>query len=157
MQGDLQILAKESDSILIDFQMLIRRIGIDTQSMEIAVMHTPHIEPKSNTKVTKTNSSYQNAQKNFFLKNCFTKHAASRMQQRGISSIAVDLLFEFGTSLYHKGAEVMYFNHRSFTKLKENHHFKPQFLEKIKSNYLVYAGGYIITVGHHISRFKRDC
>ena len=89
--------------------------------------------------------------------NLFTKHASSRMQQRGISELATELLFEFGTTIYHGGAGVCYFNHRCINKLTKSNKCKPQLIEKVKDNYLVLGNGNVVTVGHHFYRFKRDC
>jgi len=91
------------------------------------------------------------------MNNLFTKHAESRMQQRGINERAINLLFEFGATMFHRGAEVFYFNEKSLKKLNKSQKCKPQLFEKVKDNYLVFGNGCIVTVGHHFSRFRRDC
>lgn len=91
------------------------------------------------------------------MNNIFSRHASTRMQQRGISKTAIELLFEFGITMCHRGAEIIYFNRRSLNKLIKSQKCKPQFVDKVKDNYLIIGNGNVVTVGHHFYRFKRDC
>ncbi len=81
--------------------------------------------------------------------NLLTKHASSRMQQRGISELAIELLFEFGYTMYHRGTEVFFFKRRSLKRLIKSKKCNQQFAEKVKDNHLVLGNGCVGTVGHH--------
>ena len=50
----------------------------------------------------------------------FSQHAITRMQQRGISGEAVELLLDYGRSSYHKGSEVVYLDRRSRSALLQS-------------------------------------
>ena len=85
-----------------------------------------------------------------------SKHAKVRMQQRGISRLAIDWLAAYGEVDHQRGAEVFYFNRRARQALardvgrrllKRN--------EKALNTYMVCAEGQIATVGHRYQRIVR--
>ena len=86
----------------------------------------------------------------------FSQHAITRMQQRGISDEAVELLLDYGSSSYHKGSEVVYFDRRSRSALLQSGALSRAQCERISHHYLVLGDGMVVTVGHRYRHFKRD-
>ena len=43
----------------------------------------------------------------------YSRHAQQRMQQRGISSQAVEWLLDFGHADYHRGREIFFWSRKS--------------------------------------------
>lgn len=84
-----------------------------------------------------------------------SRHAAVRMQQRGISESVVNLLLQFGSRRYdHQGAQVVFFDHRAKRRCY-NAHGKEALrqIEQYSDVYLVNAlGGALITIGHRSKR-----
>jgi hypothetical protein len=84
-----------------------------------------------------------------------TKHAAIRMQQRGINEQTLDYLVRYGSRMHdNRGCLIVFFNKHSRKHLTE---FQNAYLPKpIKSQMDAYAvvsiDGKVLTVGH---RFKR--
>lgn len=86
----------------------------------------------------------------------FTHHAEARMQQRGISQHAVDVLMTYGEYRRHRGAEVCYLTRQSRTRMLKDLG-KQAFLklEKVLDAYLVVSDdGDVITAGHRHHRLK---
>lgn len=86
----------------------------------------------------------------------YSQHAALRMQQRGISEQIVEHLLAFGRTSYHKGREVVYFDHRTLSRLQRVGEVCPQICQKLRRHYLVLQDGDVVTVGHRTVHFKRD-
>ena len=86
----------------------------------------------------------------------FSQHAITRMQQRGISGEAVELLLDYGRSSYHKGSEVVYLDRRSRSALLQSGALIHAQCDRIRNHYLVLGDGLVITVGHKYRHFKRD-
>ncbi len=85
-----------------------------------------------------------------------SKHACIRMQQRGISSLAVDRLAAYGQVDHQRGAELFYFNKKSREALKRdlgNHRLRGH--AKTLNAYMVSTGDRIATVGHRYQRVVR--
>jgi hypothetical protein len=89
----------------------------------------------------------------------FTHHAQSRLQQRGIPTVVVDYLEEFGTIVRCNGADRAIFDKAAQKRLRRHlggqrglDHF-----EKWMDVYAVYSdGGDIITVAHQTKRHHRN-
>ena len=86
----------------------------------------------------------------------FTQHALARMQQRGISHQAVELLLNYGRASYHRGMEILFFDRQAKKALQDLSAQSGCLWEKIRDNYLVLKNGTVITVGHKHVHFKRD-
>lgn len=86
----------------------------------------------------------------------FSQHATTRMQQRGISPQAVELLLAYGRSSYHRGREVLFFDSQARRALQHSAELEGHQWERICRNYLVLEGGTVLTVGHKTCHFKRD-
>lgn len=82
-----------------------------------------------------------------------TKHAAVRIQQRGIPPLVVDLLLQFGQREHdHHGAEIYYFDKSSRNRIKKYSWDIIGKLSEHLQSYAVLADGNIITVG---TRYKK--
>ena len=86
----------------------------------------------------------------------FSQHAITRMQQRGVSGEAIELLLNYGRSSYHKGSEVVYLDRRSRSALLQSGALSHAQCDRISNHYLVLGDGLVITVGHKYRHFKRD-
>ncbi len=76
----------------------------------------------------------------------FTDHARARMQQRGISAAAIDLLLSYGrSSPADRGAEIVFFD----KSVRE-----AQRLSRIYA--ILGADGRVLTVGHRFRRIPRS-
>ena len=79
-----------------------------------------------------------------------THHAASRMQQRSISELEVELLLRYGREKYQSdGVVVTYFDHRSFKRVERDVMRISKSLGKLRQKYLVTKDSQVlITAGH---------
>lgn len=87
-----------------------------------------------------------------------THHAATRMQQRSISPLMVDLLLEFGSSQpAGDGTSKLFFDKRSRRKLQ---HYVGSMANRLEEQMNIYAvvghDQRIITVGHRYKRILRE-
>ncbi len=79
----------------------------------------------------------------------YTKHAKTRMQQRGIDPLVVDLLLQYGVEQHdNKGGVRRFFNKMSRKELRRSiGRMTYRKLEHYWDAYLIEAGGQIVTVG----------
>ena len=86
-----------------------------------------------------------------------SQHAESRMQQRNIPPLVLDLLMEFGASEPSgDGTSKLFFNKPSKRKLKVYAGPLAEVLEPHLDVYAVVAGDIkVITVGHRYERIRR--
>jgi len=84
----------------------------------------------------------------------FTSHAIQRMQQRGVTGAMIDLVLDYGSVDYHRGAEVISITKHDWEKICRDRPCPLQMLDKLRNCYLVFADGYIVTVGHRTTHFK---
>ena len=85
-----------------------------------------------------------------------SKHAKTRMQQRGIPRLVVDWLAAYGEVDHQRGAEVFYFTQRARKALRRD--VGRRLLrrhEKALDAYMVCTEGQIATVGHLYQRVVR--
>lgn len=83
-------------------------------------------------------------------------HVENRMQQRGIPTVFIDWLEQYGTIEPQNGAELIYFNHRSLKRLASYTGGISNKIDKLKSIYLVRGNnGKIITTGYRDESIKR--
>ncbi|MCH8323252.1 MAG: hypothetical protein IIB64_09300 [Proteobacteria bacterium] len=87
----------------------------------------------------------------------YSNHALKRQQQRNIPPIIVKWLFDFGTSIRHQGAEVLYFDHQSIRNLKKytGKAFYNKIREFTNSYAVVSDDGTIITLGRKFKHFRK--
>lgn len=82
-----------------------------------------------------------------------TAHASTRCKQRGIPPLVVDLLLQFGRREHdHRGAEIVFFDHRSKRRIEGYAGGLISKLSEHLNTFAVISDGEIITVGN---RFKR--
>lgn len=87
-----------------------------------------------------------------------TQHAAVRMQQRGITSTALESLLDYGSVAYdHRGATIIYFDKKARTRLLKNGgRARYRVMEKKLNAYAVVGtDGAVVTVGHRDRRISR--
>jgi hypothetical protein len=87
----------------------------------------------------------------------FTEHARARMQQRGISPAAIEILLSYGRSSHdHRGCEVVYFDKPARQRLAKYNPVAAREAERFTRAYAVLgSNGVVVTVGHRYRRFKR--
>jgi hypothetical protein len=89
---------------------------------------------------------------------CLTRHAADRLQKRGIPPIVVELLDRFGAAERCGEAERLYFDRRSEKRMREflGGARSMRVVEPWLNTYAVISDdGAVITVGHRQHRFRR--
>jgi hypothetical protein len=88
----------------------------------------------------------------------FSHHARVRMQQRGISSAALDCLLEYGSEAHdHDGAVTVFFDKAARRRLARADSDKRKELDQLRRLYAVLGGnGEIVTVGHRFRRINRS-
>lgn len=87
-----------------------------------------------------------------------TSHARARMQQRGISPVALELLLEYGREAHdHRGCRIVRFDKRSrhyVLRALGRERFRQ--LERHLDAYAVIAADdAVVTVGHRVARLPR--
>lgn len=88
-----------------------------------------------------------------------TTHARVRLCQRGIPGEVVECLLDFGHEEHdhHRGAVVVYFDHRSRKRLQRV--VGPDAYRRLEPHFDAYAvlggDGSVITVGHRTRRINR--
>jgi len=85
-----------------------------------------------------------------------TDHAQVRMQQRAIPPLMIELLYLYGREQQQNGSTMLFLDKRARDKAKQALQDVKQRFDKLCDAYLVQAegDGTVITVGHHIKRFK---
>jgi hypothetical protein len=84
-----------------------------------------------------------------------TSHAKVRSQQRGIPSVAIEMLMDYGAVRHdHRGAEVIYFNKQARERIRRAETGIP--MKEIEPFLGIYAvlksDGAVVTVGHRTRR-----
>lgn len=87
----------------------------------------------------------------------YSHHAEIRMQQRGIPSLVLDLLHQYGRSEHSAGAQILYFDKRGLNKAKRQIQQLVASLDKLETIYCVESlEGDVITAGHRTRPIRRD-
>lgn len=88
----------------------------------------------------------------------FTDHARARMQQRGISAAAIDLLLSYGrSSPAHRGAEIVFFDKSARGLLAKRDPAAAREAARLSRTYAILgADGAVVTVGHRTRRIPRS-
>ena len=86
-----------------------------------------------------------------------TRHARSRMQQRGIAPALVDRVLRYGREVHdHHGAVVMMFDRASRARMARDGESDGVPVERLRGVYVVVStDGTIRTVGHRTRRLRR--
>ena len=87
-----------------------------------------------------------------------TQHARTRMQQRGIAAVAVDLLMDYGREAHdHRGCRILCFDKRSRRRVARE--LKAELFRRVERYLGTYAvlaeDGAVVTVGHRVTRLPR--
>jgi hypothetical protein len=87
-----------------------------------------------------------------------TSHARARMQQRGISSAALDALLDFGrVARAGRGRELVFFDRKARDRLARAKALAAGEATRVCNSYAIVASdGTVITVGHRFRRVQRD-
>jgi hypothetical protein len=86
-----------------------------------------------------------------------TGHARTRMQQRGISAAAIDVLLNYGRSSHdHQGCELVYFDKAARARLARHNPAAAREAQRLCRTYAVVGSdGAVVTVGHRYRRISR--
>jgi hypothetical protein len=86
-----------------------------------------------------------------------TKHAQTRMQQRNIPPLMIDVLYRYGREQSQDGATLLYLDERGRVHAREALMEIARRFDKLGSTYLIESsnGGGLVTVGHRCRRIKR--
>ena len=87
-----------------------------------------------------------------------TRHAQSRMQQRGISAASLDALLEFGRVQYAGGGrDIVFFDKKARAQLVRAGVLPGSEADRACKSYAILeSDGAVITVGHRYRRVTRD-
>ena len=93
-----------------------------------------------------------------FLRASLSAHARRRMQQRGISTAALDALLDFGRSIRAgRGRELVFFDRRARERLARESVLAAGEATRVTNSYaIVGSDGTVVTVGHRFRRVPRD-
>lgn len=85
-----------------------------------------------------------------------TRHASIRQQQRGIPSLLVDLLLDFGSSEpAGEGTSMLFFDKQAKRRLNSYAGPLAKILEEHLDVYVIISDQTIITTGHRYERVRR--
>jgi len=85
-----------------------------------------------------------------------TRHASIRQQQRGIPSLLVDLLLDFGSSApAGEGASMLFFDKRAKRRLDSYAGPLAKFLKDHLDVYAIVSDQTVVTTGHRYERVRR--
>ena len=101
--------------------------------------------------------SVQGPQAGAFAKDWLTTHARARMQQRGISASALDVLLDFGrVTRAGRGRELVFFDRKARERLADAKALAAGEADRVCNSYAIVASdGKVITVGHRFRRIPR--
>jgi len=85
-----------------------------------------------------------------------SQHAVVRMQQRGIQQHDVEVLLQYGRTVFHRGRDMVSFDRQSWQALLDSQVVSPSCCDRLRNQYLVVDGSEIVTVAHRTRHFKRD-
>ena len=87
-----------------------------------------------------------------------SRHARTRMQQRGISAATVDALLDFGRPARAGGGrDIVFFDKRARERLARAGVIPPSEADRVCKSYaIVESDGAVITVGHRYRRILRS-
>lgn len=88
-----------------------------------------------------------------------TEHAATRVRQRGVDPVVLDVLLAYGTGVHdHLGAEILVFDRKAFRRMERT--LDAALVRRAESSRGLYAvrsmDGAVVTVGHRTRKLKRN-
>ncbi len=89
------------------------------------------------------------------LERMLTRHAAARMQQRGIGPSEVSCLLDFGRDVHDRHGGIVVVFGRQARRQAQRAGVPAPALDRLAGLYLVEVGGGIATVGHRTRRLRR--
>lgn len=87
-----------------------------------------------------------------------TLHATARLQQRAVPSLVMSLLLDYGSTMQHAGAEVIYVDKKARRRLREavGGNRNLSVVERWLNSYVVLGeGGRVVTVARRTKRLRR--
>ena len=92
-----------------------------------------------------------------FLRETLSTHARRRMQQRGISAAALDVLLDFGrTARAGRGRELVFFDNKARERLSRAKLLAAGEETRVCNSYaIIESDGTVVTVGHRFRRVPR--
>ena len=85
-----------------------------------------------------------------------SRHAAARMQQRGIPPSMIDRVLRHGREHFdHHGGVVVTVDKAARERLKRSGELRKTELDRLADVYVVVAEGIVVTVGHRYRRLRR--
>ena len=86
-----------------------------------------------------------------------TRHARTRMQQRGIPAATLDVLLDFGSAKPAGGGrDIVFFDKKARRRLARANELAAAEAERVFKSYaIVESDGTVITVGHRTRRIPR--
>lgn len=85
-----------------------------------------------------------------------TRHAQSRMQQRGIGPEQIERVLHYGRERHDRhGAMIVYLDHAARRRLAREVKASRAELDALAGVYVVLAEGRVATVGHRYRRIRR--
>jgi hypothetical protein len=89
------------------------------------------------------------------LASMLTRHARSRMQQRGIAPQLLDCLLRYGSERHDRhGGVIVTLDRSARRRLARERRASPAELDRLRGLYAVLAGGAVATVGHRYRRLR---
>lgn len=84
-----------------------------------------------------------------------TKHAAQRLQQRGFTQTAVDLIFQFGIEYHRPGGAIEYlFTGKSAVDMERDMRECKNLISKLRGKALLFYDGKLRTAYHRSKKLK---
>jgi hypothetical protein len=84
-----------------------------------------------------------------------TRHARTRMQQRGIRPALVDRVLRYGYEQHDRhGGMIVYLDREAKRRLARDGEATRAELDRLSGVYVVVAGGVVATVGHRYRRIR---
>ncbi len=85
-----------------------------------------------------------------------SRHAAARMQQRGIPSARIEQLLAYGREVHEgHGGVIVYFDRAARRRAERAGVARGHELDRLWGMYAVVTGGMVATVGHRYRRVRR--
>lgn len=87
-----------------------------------------------------------------------TRHAETRLQQRAVPSLVMSLLLDYGSTMRHDGAEVIYIDKKSRRRLREvvGGDRNLAVIDRWLNSYVVRGDdGIVVTVARRTRRLRR--
>jgi hypothetical protein len=85
-----------------------------------------------------------------------TRHAAARMQQRGIPPATLERVLRHGRELHdHHGGVILTIDKAARERLRRSGEARGPELDRLAEVYVVLVGGNVVTAGHRYRKLRR--